>query len=155
MKITNVKFFDQVFMHFSTTAIQIQKIIFIDYRTVFCKQTHGLITQHAQSAAPDVVISRKKRALQMNDKVHWPKAGEGKNRGQDGWLASPTQATWVSASSRRWWRTEKPGVLQSMRFQRAGYDWEDWTVWQTCWLYKLVIILSMMSFVDTKQDQSM
>lgn len=70
MKITNVKFFDQVFMHFSTTAIQIQKIIFIDYWTVFCKQTHSLIILHAQSAAPDVVISRKKRALQMNDKVH-------------------------------------------------------------------------------------
>ena len=29
----------------------------------------------------------------------------------------------VWASSRRWWRIEKPGVLQSMGSQRAGHDW--------------------------------
>ena len=34
-----------------------------------------------------------------------------------------TQWIWVSASSRRWWRTGKPGVLQSMRSQRVGHDW--------------------------------
>ena len=28
-------------------------------------------------------------------------------------MASPTWHTWVWASSRRWWRTEKPGVPQS------------------------------------------
>ena len=49
--------------------------------------------------------------------------GEGDDRGQDGWMASPTQWTWVWASSGRWWRTEKPGVLQSMRSQRAGNNW--------------------------------
>ena len=27
------------------------------------------------------------------------------------WMASPTQWTWVWTSSRRWWRTEKPGML--------------------------------------------
>ena len=41
--------------------------------------------------------------------------GEGDDRGWDGWMASPTQRTWVWASSRSWWRTQKPGVLQSMR----------------------------------------
>ena len=39
------------------------------------------------------------------------------NRGWDGWMASPTQWTWVWASSRRWWRTGKPGMLQSMETQ--------------------------------------
>ena len=39
--------------------------------------------------------------------------GEGENRGQDGWMASPTQWTWFWASSGRWWRTGKPGLLQS------------------------------------------
>ena len=40
------------------------------------------------------------------------------------WLdASPTQWTWVWASSEgRWW-TGKPGVLQSMGSQRVGHDW--------------------------------
>ena len=32
----------------------------------------------------------------------------------DGWMASPTQWTWVWASSRGWWRTRKPGMVQSM-----------------------------------------
>ena len=38
---------------------------------------------------------------------------EGDNRGWDGWMASLTQWTWVWADFRRWWRTGKPGVLQS------------------------------------------
>ena len=40
----------------------------------------------------------------------------------DGWMASLTQWTWVWASSRRWWRTGKPGVLQSTRSQRVRHD---------------------------------
>ena len=49
--------------------------------------------------------------------------GEGDNKGQDGWMASPTQWTWVWASSRRWWRTGKPGMLQSMGSKRVRHDW--------------------------------
>ena len=39
--------------------------------------------------------------------------GRGDDRGWDDWMASPTWWTWVWASSRRWWRTWKPGVLDS------------------------------------------
>ena len=39
-------------------------------------------------------------------------------------MASPTQWTWVWASSRSWWWTGKPGMLQSMGWQRLGQDWE-------------------------------
>jgi len=54
----------------------------------------------------------------------WLKVGrEGDNRGWDGWMASLTEWTWVWASSRRWWRTGKPGVLQSMGLQRVGHNW--------------------------------
>ena len=35
---------------------------------------------------------------------------EGDDRGWDGWMASLTQWTWVWGNSRRWWRTQKPGV---------------------------------------------
>ena len=49
--------------------------------------------------------------------------GEGDDRRWDGWMASPTQWTWVWASSRSWWWTGRPGVLQSMGSQRAGHDW--------------------------------
>ena len=48
---------------------------------------------------------------------------EGDNRGQDGWRASPTQWTWVWASSGRWWWTGKPGILQSMGLQRVRHYW--------------------------------
>ena len=41
----------------------------------------------------------------------------------DGWMASLTRWTWVWASSRIWWWTGKPGVLESMGFQRVGHDW--------------------------------
>ena len=43
--------------------------------------------------------------------------GEGVDRGWDGWMTSSTQWTWVWADSKRWWRTGKPGVLQSMVLQ--------------------------------------
>ena len=38
------------------------------------------------------------------------------------WMVSPTRWTWVRVNSRRWWRTGKPGVLQSMGSQRVGHD---------------------------------
>ena len=44
------------------------------------------------------------------------------DRGQDGWMASPTQWAWVWASSGRWWWTGRPAVLQSMGLQRVGHD---------------------------------
>ena len=56
--------------------------------------------------------------------------GEGDDRGWDGWMTSPAQWTWVWASSGRWWRTGKPGVLPSMGPQRAGQlsDWAATTI---------------------------
>ena len=51
------------------------------------------------------------------------KAGEGDNRGQDGWMVSPTWWTWVWAGSGGWWWTGKPGMLQSMGPQRLRHDW--------------------------------
>ena len=49
--------------------------------------------------------------------------GDGDHRGWDGCVASPTQWTWVWVNSGRWWRTGRPGVLQSMVSQRAKQDW--------------------------------
>ena len=49
--------------------------------------------------------------------------GEGDDREWDGWMASLTRWTWVWASSRRWRRTGKPGMLQSMGSQKNGHDW--------------------------------
>ena len=49
--------------------------------------------------------------------------GKGDNRGWDGWMVSLTRWTWVWASSRSWWWTGKPAVLQSMGSQRVGHNW--------------------------------
>ena len=49
--------------------------------------------------------------------------GEGGDRGWDGWIASPTQWTWVWVNSRCWWWTGRPGVLRFMGSQRVGRDW--------------------------------
>ena len=52
--------------------------------------------------------------------------GVGGNKGWDGWMASPTQWTWIWESSGRWWRTRKPGMPQSMGLQ--SWTWlGDWT----------------------------
>ena len=68
----------------------------------------------------------------IEELTHWKRpwcwerlkaGGEGEDRGQDGWMSSPAQWTWVWASSRRWWRTGKPGVLQSMGLQRVRHKW--------------------------------
>ena len=48
--------------------------------------------------------------------------GEGGDRGWDGWMASLNQWTWVWGKLGRQWGTEKPGVVQSMRLQRAGHN---------------------------------
>ena len=48
--------------------------------------------------------------------------GEEGSRGWDGWMASPARWTWVWAGSGRWWRTGRPGVLQSMGLQRVGHN---------------------------------
>ena len=49
--------------------------------------------------------------------------GEGDDQGWDGWMASPTQWTWVWVNSRSWWWIGGPGMLQSMGSQRVGHDW--------------------------------
>ena len=71
--------------------------------------------------------------------IHWKRLwcweglgakGERDNRGWDGWMASPTQWTWVWVNSGSWWWTGRPGVLRSMGLQRVRHDWAtelNWT----------------------------
>ena len=57
--------------------------------------------------------------------------GEGDSRGWDGWMAPPTQRTWVWASSGSWWWTGKQGMLQSTGSQSSTWlsHWTElnWT----------------------------
>ena len=55
--------------------------------------------------------------------------GESDNRGWDGWMASLTKWTGGWASSRSWWWTGRPGLLQSVGLQRVGHDWATELNW--------------------------
>ena len=67
------------------------------------------------------------------------RAGEGDDRGWDGWMASPTQWAWVWVDSGSWWWTGRPGVLWFMGSQRVEHDWVtelNWliSIWdETLW----------------------
>ena len=84
--------------------------------------------------------------------IHWKKpwcwerlkAGEGDDRGWDGWMASPTQWNWVWASSGGCWWTGKSGVLQSMDLQRVRHDWVtelNWWGLGFFWISQLCLYL--------------
>ena len=73
---------------------------------------------------------------------------EGDDRGWDGWMASPTQWTWVWVDSRSWWWTGRPGVLWFMGSQRVRHDWVTVLNWilgcfkvNTCMNFSLLVDL--------------
>ena len=55
--------------------------------------------------------------------------GEGDDRGWNGWMVSLTQWTWVWVNSRNCWWMERPGMRQSMGFQRVRHDWATELSW--------------------------
>ena len=55
-------------------------------------------------------------------------AGEGDSRGRDGWIVSLTRWTWVWASSRRWLKTGKPGML-TVHGVTVRRDWPSEQQW--------------------------
>ena len=70
-------------------------------------------------------------------RTEFRKGREGSNRGWNGWMALLTQWTWVCASSGRWWRTGKPGVLLSMGLQSQIWL-SDWIELKNIGLLKLL-----------------
>ena len=81
-------------------------------------QNLGHLMRRADSLAKTLMLERLKAV------------GEGTDRGWEGWMASPTQWTWVWVNSGSWWWTEWPGVLWSMGSQRVWHNWEtkmNWT----------------------------
>ena len=53
----------------------------------------------------------------------WERLSAGGEGEWDGWMASPTQWTWVWVNSGSWWWTGRPGMLQSMGSQRVRHNW--------------------------------
>ena len=60
----------------------------------------------------------------------WEQEEKGITEDWDGWMASPTQWTWVWVNSGSWWWTGRPGVLRFMGSQRVRHNWAtelNWT----------------------------
>ena len=77
-------------------------------------------------------------ATSCKELTHWKRlwcweglgvGGEGDDRGWDGWMALPTQWTWVWVNSGIWWWTGRPGMLWFMGSQRVGHDWATELNW--------------------------
>ena len=89
-------------------------------------------------------------AIWCEELTHWKRpwcwerlkvGGEGDSRGWDGWMASLTWWTWVWESSRSWWWTGKPGVLQSMGWQKVRHDWGTELNWTEQYLWWSLLIV--------------
>ena len=55
----------------------------------------------------------------------WKAGGEGDNRGWDGWMASPTQWTWVWVNSGTWQWTGRPAVHGVTKSRTRLSDWTE------------------------------
>ena len=111
----------------------------LDFKEI--KLVNSKINQHwiligradAEAEAPILWPPDAKSWLNGKDPTQWLRSlcwegvkvgGEGDNRRWNGWMASLTKRTWVWANSRRWWRTGKPVMLQSMRLKEL--DTTEW-----------------------------
>ena len=93
---------------------------------------------HAEAETPNTWATWCKELTHLKRPWCWARlraGGEGDNRGWDGWVASPTQWTWVWVDSRSWCWTGRLDMLQFMGSQRVGHDWEtelNWIALQYC-----------------------
>ena len=93
--------------------------------------------------------------IQRNDSLEktwcWDRlrTGGGADRGWDGWMASPTQWTWIWANSRRQWRTGKHGMLL------WGHKESDRTLQLNNNNCKLSIILNNENVVRNKANKNL
>ena len=89
------------------------------------KSSFGFLTLPCKKTWMKFLAIWCKEANSLEKTLSWEilkAGGEGDDRGWDGWMASLIPWTWVWTGSRRWWRTRKPGALQSIGSKRVGDD---------------------------------
>ena len=105
----------------------------INYSLITCENSHVPPFGGVYSASAAILATWCKELTHLKRPWYWERlraGGEEDDRGWDGWMASPTQWTWVWVDSGSWWWTERPGVLWFMGSQRVGHDWAtelNWT----------------------------
>ena len=78
------------------------------------------------------------------------RAGEGDDRGWDGWMASPTWWTWVLVDSGSWWWTGRPGVLQFMGCKESDTTERiNWTEPKACYSRRCLQNYSLFYFISS------
>ena len=96
----------------------------------------------AEAEAPILWLPDVKNWLIEKDPWCWERlkaGGEGDERGWDGWMASPTLWTLVWVSSRSWWWTGNPGMLQSMGLERVRHNWAIELNWIESNRFRLIL----------------
>ena len=77
--------------------------------------------------------------------------GQGDNRGWVGWMASPTQWTWVWVDFGSWWWTGRAGMLRFMGSQRVRHDWATELNWTgTQWELQMLLEKKKLKLVLTR-----
>ena len=119
----------------SIREMNIETLIRCHYITTARKSSQSILKEISLGVSSEGLMLKLKLhilATWCEELTHWERPwcwerlkvrGEGDDRGWDGWMASPTQWTWVWVKSRSWWWTGRPVVLQSMGSQRVGHDW--------------------------------
>ena len=77
----------------------------------------------AETEARILWLHDAKSWLIRKDSERLKTAGEGDGIGWDSWIASPTQWTWVWASSRKWWRTANLACYSPWGHKRVRHNW--------------------------------
>ena len=90
-----------------------------------------------------LMLKVKLLATGCEELTHWKRprcwerlkaGGEGDDRGWVGWMASPTQWTWVWASSGVWWWTGSLACWSPWgRKESEMTEWLNWTVFSSSW----------------------
>ena len=78
---------------------------------------------------PNTLATWCKKLIHLKRPWCWERlrAGEGDDRGWDGWMASLTKWTWVCINSRSWWWTGRYAVVHGVaKSQTQLRDWTDW-----------------------------
>jgi len=91
-------------------------------------QSFGHLTQRTNSLEKTLMLGKIEGGQRRGWQMRW-----------DHWMASLAQCTWVWASSRSWWWTGRPGVLQSTGSQRVGHDWATELSWTDSQLTVVIV----------------
>ena len=74
---------------------------------------------------------------------------EGDDRGWDGWMASPTQWTWVWVNSGNWWWTRRPACWGPWGHKEL--DTTEWLKWTELWYSSYLTVITQNIIFNTKQ----